>query len=899
MPTPTTYPSRGPWKFTNLDRAFDFWPRLESINVTQEHPEMLANFDCEVVDVPQSLVFAVEDHIEVLFSGEAIWRGHLNVVGDEQSDEGGPRIWALAGRDYTAKLDDGLIKRRKKRKKERLNRRIRWILSYMRPAIWSFNSIDLSGLPDGNPFVEPYEYYGNTVREALNHVADELRLHFYVDLDNNFRMFRNEDVHRAPFDLDNEAPDWATTFPFREWSYDQDSTDLSNAILVEPKARKNSRWTKDSTSIAAYGRHERFLSDDNLHKPTQALAMGNRTILSAKDPEIVASCVVHEPGIIAGHRIHVREALWDHDEEFIVRSVNISALDAHDAAGNAFLKSEITLTDRLYPRRHKGGGGTPADGANKVIRGRPGSAADTDPHPLDLFNRVVSPPTISTGTTIVAGAITKMGTAQVGRSHAEVPVDFGFAFVSGTHSTPPGSYLGSWYSGWTSRPTWTHCAGLDNSFQGYKQHERWYKFTIPAHPTDPAGIKLTLATGAAGGAPGPGYGEVGSLEFVVLPNQPTDIRQGTVFGELKANSSGSFVIPYASVPASGSDLWIGVRTKWECNKEDIYNYVCGWSWPQWSHSWVKDAYGQPYGGYSGTIQIASVTAAVWQVWDSSAVDFGTTDTPPDAPWVGGNAVQDDGNEGSPTWSMDGKDFVVASEVASGKGLVVVGEREDEDALYGPWSDSLWAVRMPFTIDAVGDVAAAGQRHIELVTTGDGERAIGRVQLGDGDYPMGIYVAGPNEQAFLAKTITAGAKWQAKFDTRAEVLRGKLWLSSDGEPANWDVEVALAETEDELDRYSLWVRVGNGAGFSQEARVHGLYGYESAGVGHRVVKEFIGFADGLTKNFKTAHRYRKGTLRGYVNGHAVGPDTQDPEGAAFTLDFWPTARSIIRVSYIAD
>jgi hypothetical protein len=128
------------------------------------------------------------------------------------------------------------------------------------------------------------------------------------------------------------------------------------------------------------------------------------------------------------------------------------------------------------------------------------------------------------------------------------------------------------------------------------------------------------------------------------------------------------------------------------------------------------------------------------------------------------------------------------------------------------------------------------------------------------------------------------------------------------PANSDHIGVLTETgepdadwlcfKDALDRWTLWLRAGND-GTTQGIRVHKVRAFAGGSSGQRIVKEWIGYASGTDKTFPTAHQYRENTLRAYVNGIGVAPDYQDGQGAVFGLDFWPTARSAIRATYIVD
>ena len=139
-------------------------------------------------------------------------------------------------------------------------------------------------------FVEKRNFYGASIEEALQSTADEARLFFYVDFDQNadgkptVHVFRNEAI-AAPFAMDNE-PDYSTTYPFREFKRERDSVELATAVLVEPKNRKDSKWSKDTGSIALYGRQERFISDFDLKGTTQATNVGERALAQYDTPQV-------------------------------------------------------------------------------------------------------------------------------------------------------------------------------------------------------------------------------------------------------------------------------------------------------------------------------------------------------------------------------------------------------------------------------------------------------------------------------------------------------------------------------------------------------------------------------------------------------------------------------------
>lgn len=881
------YPSRAAWLFQNETQGFYFWPRLDGMSITASHPEGLANFDGQVVDAAEALTFEPEDHIIITFGGTRIFAGHLKAVTEDQSDETGPRIWTLSAQDYTAKLDDAIIRRRTTRKKERVNRRVRWIMSYMRSNIWSVDSLDLSGMPNLNPVVEAYDYYGNTVREALDQVAEEVRLNFYIDFENVFHIFRNE-VFDSPFDLKNTGFDLSASFPFRVWSHTRDSSELGNAILVEPEQRKDSRWTRDAASVAAYGRQERFISDQNLGGPIAASNVGERALAGVKDPQREATLECWEPGILPGMRVDVTEGLWDHvDERFWVRRVEINAVDPHDAAGEAYLRSLITIADRLNPTLRRSGGSS-----------SPGTTVDTGEHPLADFPDEVSPPSVSDGSAI--GSLTAAGQVRASRifdGGADTYTEIPFGWHPGLQDEIYMGY-GLWH-GHTNRPSFTSCSGLDYSNTGYQTREQWFTLVMPPHPADVAGIKVSVGIGSS-----KGYSDAG-INVIVRDAQPTAIKQGQVVGTVPVGATTDVVIPASLLPAEGEKLWVGLVPAWTATGyADTFAYYCGFPSPNGSQSYQMDSAGTPWQGYTGEAVWTSVTST-WQVYDSSApAALGTTtahDDEDDVPWEGGNTIEDAGFEGDGgAWEFTGGEFIVSADSPSAKGITVVGQREtdDDSEPWGPWSDLGWSHSFKFRLTAHGDTAADGTREIQSIATGEGEKAIGTVHLGDMNRAEGISVSSPSVTEYLAKDFTLDEVWQAKFDTRSGLyLRGKVWRVADGEPAEWDVQVALDETADEQDRWDMWIRAGND-GSTQTAAVSDLRAAVAGVSGQQIMYEVLGFSSG-GRVFKVTHPFRVDEFRPYVNGTASEPLAVQPAQGEFTLDFWTTERSIIAASYVID
>jgi hypothetical protein len=859
---PAGYPARGRWRFRNHTRDFDCFPTLESIGIEQQHPELSATLSCKVVDRGEGFAFQVKDEVRVTFAGERILAGHIaTVTRGTLGDESDTPTWVLEVQDYTGKLSDAIVTRRRKRRKESARRRIRWILRYLTRRVWTLSGVDLSHVPDTH--VEPYDYFGATIDEALSHVADELEGFYYIDLDNVFRWYQRTDAVPAPFDLDNTAPDYAATFPFREWSDTDDGVDLANAVLMEPEKRRYSVWDKDPTSIVQYGRHERFVSDSNVHRRRSAQRYAARALSETKDPATEASLVCWQPGLWAGMTVHVEEGVWGVDADRYVSAVSISAVDPHDEDDAAYLKTALTVQDRRHRRGHAN------RAINKNTRRRPGQHANVTDYVLDDFRRVVAPPSWTPGS-----AVGSFATYEASKGQTTSWDDIPFSTYTAALQLAA-SYVGAGYLGHTTEDC--GCPGLDNCFKGWKDIERWYWLTVPAHPADMAGITVQVSTPALDGVAAT-YG----AQVVVLSSQPTDTWQGGVVGVV-GPSGGEVFIPGGLIPAAGGELHVGLQANWQTNRGSV---VCGWVWPFTTGE-------EESGRYR-----ASITTPVWQTFTAGDDDFGSAAVVADAPWDGGNAWHVAGTEGSPTAGIDGSAYYMTAASPSGHGLYMVGEREDDDEAWGPWSDCGWSLEGTFVVDVLGDTGTAGPRSIEVRTTGEGEQSVGTVWLGDSSRAPGISVGGPTTTVYAPVTLTAGDRWRFAFDTRSNKVRGKLWLASGTEPAAWDVETPMEETEDiDADRWTLWLRGGQAG--DQTIRVLQVKARKGANDGQRVAKELIGRASGTATGFTTRHPYRPGTLRVYVNGAGVGPRSEDPDGAAFTLDFPPTARSILRASYTVD
>lgn len=875
---------KGAWSFYCNPRSGDpfyFWPDLSSIEISQANPEDVATFSCAVTDTENALTFNVEDKVIVKHDGIRLFAGHIKRRGRGQVSEMGVRRYALECQDYTAKLDDSVITRKKDRKKEGIRRRLRWIHEHLNFQV----DLDLSGVPTDEK-VDNANYHGMTTLEAFEQVASDTSLFMEVDFDDDedgvptLSFFRTITAV-AQFDLDDTAPDFASTYPYREFIDWDDSMELATMVYVIPDKPFDSRWSADATQRAIYGWQQSSVSDTSLKGPQGALRIGGKFLDEFDQPLTEGSCVVHQPGLRAGQKINIVNATWGLDYDRYITSILMTAVDPHDDAGEAYIRCDITFNDRRKVHRR------PA----RPVQGD--TAIDTTPQPtLDEWP-TVAPPTQSDGDPI---SLAWAGYVSHGRAYDDVT---DYTEPHWTDYANPGivssPWLNSTLSGYLAgKPAWSSCTGLNMQFAGFGENEQWMGVEMPAHPAGAAGIEFDMPIQAqSGGVQGPSYASIAAVEIVASPTKPTAMGQGTVIGTGYLGQTVTVTVPADLLPAEGETLYVGYRTGWHCTGvQDPYAEVCGFHWPFMSTAYLYDQDGVHWGGRSGRIRVGatSVTGA-WKVWDGTAPDLGETPS--------GATINDAGYTGqADAWSIGPDGITVEDDEPASKGIYLVGGNEDPDEPFQAWEDGSSAAKVYFTVNGDGSTSDAGLRHVQLTTTSYGEKSIGTVHMGDATHAEGISVGGPDGEDFYAVDLTNDERMVAMFDTRnGQVIRGKLWVEGEGEPTEWTVFSDLGETEDTQERLELWLRAGND-GTTQGVTVHQVTHLDGAAAGQHVINQFIGYASGYEKTFYVPDQFKEGTLKVFVNGDLVKPLTQDGQAASFQLDWWPTVGSAIVLDYIA-
>jgi hypothetical protein len=570
------YPGRADWSFYNVTKDAFFWPTLDSIEINDGRPEQLATFAGVVIDRDGSIAFENEDQIEVRFDNELIFAGDVVVPAHQMESRVGPRSWDLSAQDFTNRLEDNVIDADGNRKhKESAEARLRFIMGFgTRDVAYQDSHGDLLPtivLPDEQ--VDPYDYSAMTVREALQQLADTLRCYYYVDYYLELHFFRDETIDGG-YDLDDVAPDYGTSFPFWDYRYEPDSTDLHDRVWVH--GAKSGAWVTDYSWTGPKGvaHQERAISDDSLKSATAIQHAGERDLKLGHRPERRITLAVAEPGLQAGQTPDLTVALWPDDSgSYKIRTVSTRAVDPHDEGGNAQLRAMIELADI------KGGGG-PADVINTGTRKRP----PEPPEPCTGDGEMVAGPPYDRKTTSTPDSLEQT------------------FLLTGIHVRSMVSPYRPWT--WTAGGVihYSACGGLEGSYgPGTVTEEQWFPFSFdPAEHPDWVGIVWDIP--AELGVPEP-HGVADATSFVVGfsgagPGGPDLGLDEPQFQELARVPGGDGFQVHTPIEwlNGGSSGWIVIGPAWAASGD----LICASDIPNWTHPDTGISYtGMTYEGFMG------------------------------------------------------------------------------------------------------------------------------------------------------------------------------------------------------------------------------------------------------------------------------------------------------------
>jgi hypothetical protein len=158
-------------------------------------------------------------------------------------------------------------------------------LVYLMSTYGTQFSSDYSQIATMNGSMPDQKFIALTLRQAVERVLGQASIlsSYYVDPTGRLHTFDRTTTTAAPYDVRVGTPGAGELAP-AEFSIDNDSSNLANAIYVVGSTAAGSSWFTDITSIGIYGRRERFVNAPDSDTFAKASQVGNAALTDQKDP---------------------------------------------------------------------------------------------------------------------------------------------------------------------------------------------------------------------------------------------------------------------------------------------------------------------------------------------------------------------------------------------------------------------------------------------------------------------------------------------------------------------------------------------------------------------------------------------------------------------------------------
>lgn len=191
------------------------------------------------------------------------------------------------------------------------------------------NYLDLTGESLTTDFtqvgtVDPYETTtpyasGNTWLTAMNMISQVPGAVWGIRPDRTI-YYEDDDTEDAPFRL-SDTPNDTTSFGYADLEWTDNATNMVNDALVWGAGIGSServyKRTQDATSIAAHGRWQTGNMRGSVFRQTTVNIISNSIVYGspqnlhgAKDPQVIITCRVRQPGLLPGHKVHITSNVY-------------------------------------------------------------------------------------------------------------------------------------------------------------------------------------------------------------------------------------------------------------------------------------------------------------------------------------------------------------------------------------------------------------------------------------------------------------------------------------------------------------------------------------------------------------------------------------------------------------
>lgn len=265
----------------------------------------------------------------------------------------------VAAYDYNNLLDRQLVISDARAAGESDNDR----LVYLMTTYGDQFSADYSQIATLNGAMPKQGFVAISLRQAIERVLGQASTLSAYNIDPTGRLvtYDRSSTAAAPFDVVVDTPG-VGEISVDDFTFDFDSSNLANAIYVVGSTAAGSGWFTDPTSIATYGRRERFFNAPDSDTSAKAAQVGAAALEDQKDPVPRGQFTTQSPN--DGWRIGQHVVITSPPHGLVAATLRIARVTARylNGVGDRNYTIEVgaplpTLSALLAKSHGAGGGG--------------------------------------------------------------------------------------------------------------------------------------------------------------------------------------------------------------------------------------------------------------------------------------------------------------------------------------------------------------------------------------------------------------------------------------------------------------------------------------------------------------------------------------------------------------
>ncbi|GAC1618088.1 MAG: hypothetical protein NVS9B1_27300 [Candidatus Dormibacteraceae bacterium] len=270
------------------------------------------------------------------------------------------RIIHILATDYNSLLDRAIVISDKRAAGESDKTRLTYLMTTYGPQF----SSDYTQIATLNASMPAQKFIAITLRQAIERVLGQAstKSSYYVDPTGRLVTYDRTVVTAAPFNVRVGTPLGGEIAP-EGLEVDNDASNLANAVYIVGATAAGSGWFTDTTSIATYGRRERFFNAPDSDLASKASQVGLAVLADQKNPIPRGVFTTKSPN--DGWRIGQSITINSTQHGLTNQSYRIARVTAHYLSGVGDREYTIEVgaaqvsMPALLSAAHGGGGGYP------------------------------------------------------------------------------------------------------------------------------------------------------------------------------------------------------------------------------------------------------------------------------------------------------------------------------------------------------------------------------------------------------------------------------------------------------------------------------------------------------------------------------------------------------------